>query len=78
MVYINWTFSPRRAGNPGRMENMNKKMMLAILFGIIALLLLPFTALWAVFAYLAGYQYPLVALRGGDFDEAFDDVERSN
>ena len=56
---------------------MNKKMILAILFGIIALLLLPFTALWAFFAYLAGYQYPLVALRGGDFDEAFNDAERS-
>ena len=69
---------PAPGGNPGRMENMNKKLILAILFGIIALLLLPFTALWAVFAYLAGYQYPLVALRGGDFDDAFDDVERSN
>lgn len=41
----------------------------AILFGLLALALLPFTCLWAFFAYLAGDKVPLFALRGGDIDK---------
>lgn len=47
----------------------NKHPALFILFGLLALVLLPFTCLWAFCAYLAGDKVPLFALRGGDVDK---------
>jgi len=45
------------------------------LCGLLALLLLPVTSLWALFAYLAGDRAPLYALRGKNVDEALDNDE---
>lgn len=48
---------------------MTSKKLYFIVFGIIAVILLPMTGLWALFAYLAGDKYPLYALRGENVDD---------
>lgn len=48
---------------------MTSKKLYFIVFGIIAVILLPITGLWALFAYLAGDKYPLYALRGENVDD---------
>jgi len=40
-----------------------------VIFGLLGLILLPLTGLWALFAYLAGDKYPLYALRGENVDD---------
>ena len=40
-----------------------------VIFGLLGLILLPVTGLWALFAYLAGDKYPLYALRGENVDD---------
>jgi len=51
---------------------MTSKKLYIVAFGLIALILLPVTGLWAFFAYLAGDREPLFALRGGNVDEPID------
>ena len=43
---------------------MTPKKLYIVAFGLIALILLPVTGLWALFAYLAGDKEPLFTLRG--------------
>lgn len=43
---------------------MTENKVYMAIFGLLAVLLLPVTALWALFAYLAGDREPLLALRG--------------
>lgn len=52
------------------MKKVNKLYM--VIFGLLAVLLLPVTGLWALCAYLAGDKYPLYALRGENVDETID------
>ena len=40
-----------------------------VIFGLLGLILLPVTGLWALFACLAGDKYPLYALRGENVDD---------
>ena len=47
---------------------MSKKIIWFI-FAVLAIVLLPVTGLWALFAYLAGDKYPLYALRGENVDD---------
>lgn len=47
----------------------------ALLFGTLALILLPLTSLWALFAGLAGSKSPLFALRGKNLDDLLDENE---
>ena len=42
------------------MTQKTKKRVIASVFGALALLLFPFTALWVVCAAIAGAQYPLI------------------
>lgn len=49
-----------------------KKTCLLWALGLIALILLPVTGLWALFAYLAGDREPLLVLRGGNVDDPID------
>ena len=51
---------------------MTSKKLYIVIFGLLALLLLPVTALWAFFAYLAGDKEPLFTLRGKNVDEGVD------
>lgn len=44
-----------------------------VILGALAVLTLPLTSLWALFAYLAGDRYPLFALRGKTLDETLDE-----
>lgn len=53
----------------------SKTLMLALGFGLLAMILLPLTSLWAFFAYLAGDRYPLFALRGKNIEDALDESE---
>ena len=53
-----------------------KSLTLAIIFGALAIILLPVTCLWALFAYLAGDRFPMLALRGKNFDGALDSDDR--
>ena len=46
-----------------------KKTCLLWALGLIALILLPVTGLWALFAYLAGDRAPLFTLRGKNVDD---------
>ena len=48
---------------------MTRKKLYFIVFGIIAVILLPITGLWALFAYLAGDREPLLVLRGENVDD---------
>ena len=41
-------------------------------FGLLALIFLPVTCLWAFFAYLAGDRAPLFTLRGKNVDDPID------
>ena len=43
-----------------------------VIFGLLGLILLPVTGLWALFAYLAGDREPLFALRGENVDDPID------
>ena len=49
-----------------------KSLLFALAFGVLALLLLPVTSLWALFAYLAGDKFPLLALSGKNVDDPID------
>ena len=51
---------------------MTANKLYMVVFGLLALLLLPVTGLWALFAYLAGDREPLFALRGKNVDEPID------
>jgi len=51
---------------------MTANKLYIVIFGLLALILLPVTCLWALFAYLAGDREPLFALRGGNVDEPID------
>lgn len=51
---------------------MTKNLGLALAFGVLALLLLPVTSLWALCAYLAGDKEPLFTLRGKTVDDPID------
>ena len=51
---------------------MTRKKLYFIVFGIIAVILLPITGLWALFAYLAGDREPLLVLRGKNVDDPID------
>lgn len=51
---------------------MTSKKLYFIVFGIIAVILLPITGLWALFAYLAGDKEPLFVLRGKNVDDPID------
>ena len=51
---------------------MTSKKLYLVAFGLIALILLPVTGLWALFAYLAGDREPLFALRGKNVDDPID------
>ena len=51
---------------------MTSKKLYIVIFGLLALLLLPVTALWALFAYLAGDKEPLLVLRGENVDDPID------
>lgn len=48
---------------------------LIVILGLLALLTLPLTSLWALFAYLAGDRYPLFALRGKNIADPLDTEE---
>ena len=50
----------------------SKTLCFTLAFGLLALLLLPVTGLWALFAYLAGDREPLFTLRGGNVDDPID------
>jgi hypothetical protein len=49
------------------MTTVNK--IYIVIFGLLALILLPVTGLWALFAYLAGDREPLYTLRGKNVDD---------
>ena len=51
------------------MPSKTKTLLFATVFGVLALLLLPVTCLWAFFAYLAGDRAPLFTLRGENVDD---------
>ena len=51
---------------------MTSKKLYLVAFGLIALILLPVTGLWALFAYLAGDREPLFVLRGKNVDDPID------
>ena len=55
---------------------MTKNLCFALVFGSLALLLLPVTSLWALFAGLAGNRAPLFALRGKEIEDALDESEK--
>ena len=48
---------------------MTANKVYIVIFGLLALLLLPVTGLWALFAYRAGDREPLFALRGENVDD---------
>ena len=50
-------------------DEMTTNKLCFVIFGVLAVLLLPVTGLWALFAYLAGDKYPLYALRGENVDD---------
>lgn len=50
-------------------DDMTTNKLYFIVFGIIAVILLPITGLWALFAYLAGDREPLLVLRGENVDD---------
>ena len=51
---------------------MTANKLYIVIFGLLAVLLLPVTCLWAFFAYLAGDKEPLFTLRGKNVDEGVD------
>ena len=50
-------------------DEMTTNKLYIVIFGLLGLILLPVTGLWALFAYLAGDKYPLYALRGENVDD---------
>jgi hypothetical protein len=50
-------------------DDMTTNKICFVIFGLLGLILLPVTGLWALFAYLAGDKYPLYALRGENVDD---------
>ena len=50
-----------------------KTLCVVVVFGLLAVILLPLTSLWAVCAALAGNKFPLFALRGKNFEDALDE-----
>ena len=52
------------------MTKVNK--IYIVVFGLLGLILLPVTGLWALFAYLAGDRAPLFTLRGENVDDPID------
>jgi hypothetical protein len=52
-----------------RNDEMTTNKLYIVIFGLLGLILLPVTGLWALFAYLAGDKYPLYALRGENVDD---------
>ena len=52
------------------MTKVNK--IYIVVFGLLGLILLPVTGLWALFAYLAGDREPLFTLRGENIDDPID------
>ena len=55
------------------MTKVNK--IYIVVFGLLGLILLPVTGLWALFAYLAGDRAPLFTLRGKNVDDPIDESE---
>jgi len=53
-------------------DDMTANKLYIVIFGLLAVLLLPVTCLWAFFAYLAGDRAPLFTLRGKNVDETID------
>ena len=51
---------------------MTANKLYIVIFGLLALLLLPVTCLWAFFAYLAGDREPLFTLRGKNLEDPID------
>ena len=51
---------------------MTANKLYIVIFGLLALILLPVTGLWALCAYLAGDKEPLFTLRGKTIDEPID------
>ena len=51
---------------------MTANKLYIVIFGLLALILLPVTGLWAFLAYLAGDRAPLFTLRGKNVDETID------
>ena len=51
---------------------MTANKLYIVIFGLLALLLLPVTSLWALCAYLAGDKFPLFALSGKNVDDPID------
>ena len=51
---------------------MTSKKLYIVAFGLLALILLPVTGLWALFAYLAGDKEPLFTLRGKNVNDPID------
>jgi len=51
---------------------MTSRQLYILGFSLLALILLPVTGLWALFAYLAGDREPLFALRGENVDDPID------
>ena len=54
---------------------MATKTLWVITFGLLALILLPVTSVWALFAGLAGSKYPLFALRVKNIEDSLDETE---
>ena len=53
-------------------DEMTTNKLCFVMFGLLGLILLPVTGLWALFAYLAGDREPLFALRGENVDDPID------
>ena len=51
---------------------MKANKLYIVIFGLLAVLLLPVTGLWALFAYLAGDRAPLFTLRGKNVEDPID------
>ena len=51
---------------------MTANKLYIVIFGLLALILLPVTGLWALIAYLAGDRAPLFTLRGENVDDPID------
>ena len=51
---------------------MTANKLYIVILGLLALILLPVTGLWAFIAYLAGDREPLFTLRGKTVDDPID------
>ena len=66
------TAEAERAAGTANDEMTTANKIYIVIFGLLGLILLPVTGLWALFAYLAGDKYPLYALRGDVDDDPID------